>query len=175
MKHGLIRMLALALPLVGLGATWAVTHDRAQQGVVWEVPVAGYDPRDLLRGHYIVYRYEWPGLESGQELQWSSRLCIEGTAPVIAKTSPVMLKGYREDDCEHQLVRAPEVAHEAIRGLDSGILYVSQERARELQKKLWDPKLQGAVRIRVRDDGLITPLDIVFRPRPDAEPENPLN
>ena len=50
--------LALALPVLGLAGSWALSHRQAQQGTDWEVPVAGYDPRDLLRGDYVILRYE---------------------------------------------------------------------------------------------------------------------
>jgi hypothetical protein len=173
MKTRLLQVLILALPLAGLGLVWAETHHRTQQGVIWEVPVAGYDPRDLLRGHYITYRYEWPGLDDEVRLGWNAHLCIEGKPPVIAKTVfPANFGRFGDATCDQQqhLLRAREDAHEGVRGLESGILYVPQEQAAELEKQLLDPKLQGFVRIRVRDDGLITPIDITFRPRPAQTP-----
>lgn len=50
---------ALALPLVGLaaGAAWQETGARGASA--WRIPVAGYDPRDPLRGRYITFRYVW--------------------------------------------------------------------------------------------------------------------
>jgi biotin-(acetyl-CoA carboxylase) ligase len=48
-----LRAVVLALPLIGLAAAWAVSHHRGQQGTDWEVPVQGYDPRDLLRGQAV--------------------------------------------------------------------------------------------------------------------------
>lgn len=28
-------------------------------GSSWHIKITGYDPRDILQGHYITYRYEW--------------------------------------------------------------------------------------------------------------------
>ncbi len=50
---------ALALPILFL----ALTIGRQQAGLAsaheWRIPVSGYDPRDLLRGHYIRFSYDW--------------------------------------------------------------------------------------------------------------------
>lgn len=46
------------LPLIGLGAIWRMTAYRAAQGEEWLVPVTGYDPRDLLKGHYVQFQYQ---------------------------------------------------------------------------------------------------------------------
>jgi hypothetical protein len=33
----------------------------AASGPVFHVAIAGYDPRDVLQGHYLRYRLQWPG------------------------------------------------------------------------------------------------------------------
>ena len=73
-----LRIAALALPLIALCASWGFTHYKAQQGTIWAVPISGYDPRDLLRGHYVVYRYDWPGLSNSEDRSYVSELCIKG-------------------------------------------------------------------------------------------------
>ena len=55
--------LTLVLPILGLGGLWGWSDFKAEQGTDWLVPIAGYDPRDLLRGHYIQYSYDWPGID----------------------------------------------------------------------------------------------------------------
>lgn len=151
------RLVALALPVLGLAALWGWTHTRAQQGTEWDVPVQGYDPRDLLRGHYITYRYDWPNSESRDLF---GKACIEGTPPVVERI--------RAHDgsaaCAHPL-RTEGNRHGPWFGFEGGQLYVPQTQTAGLEEKLRDPKLQGVVRIRVRDDGHITPLSISFRPR----------
>ncbi|MEY2925991.1 MAG: hypothetical protein RL367_468 [Pseudomonadota bacterium] len=168
---------ALVLPMGGLGWLWISTHDYAQQGRIWEVPVSGYDPADLLRGHYIRYRYQWPGLKDDEYYGLDS-LCLVGKAPAIASVHISGAVSFEPDPipegdaakrCD-QPVRAARNTWSAINGLQTDILYVSQTRARELQHKFGDEKLQGVIRIRVRDDGLITPVDLTFRPKPAETP-----
>ena len=151
-----LRAAALALPLVGLAAAWAVSHQRGLQGTDWEVPVQGYDPRDLLRGHYIVFQYEWPGLEEGAVPGPGTMLCLEGSAPRIDAAQVAPLK----TACARPVRAAPGDT------LLAGKLYIPQERSQELERQLADPALRGIVRIRVRDDGRYTPLSIRFEPRP---------
>ena len=164
MNRSALRAAALVLPLLGLAGTWIFTHVRAQQGTEWDVPIAGYDPRDLLRGHYVIYTYDWPGLEGREPWEYAGELCIHGTAPAIARVT-----GGADPECANP-VRAYDYSDDFGGGITTGRLYVSQAEGARLQVQLTDPKLQGTVRIRLRDDGHITPLRITFRPRP-PEPE----
>jgi len=159
-SHRLLRAAALALPLLGLGAAWAVAHLRAQQGTEWEVPVAGYDPRDLLRGHYIVYRYDWPGLDP-QSARTAAVLCLNGDPPRIERVT------IADEPCVHP-VREPGEG----RGLGTGRLYIPQAQASDLERQLTDVSLQGVLRLRVRADGQLTPLGLEFRPRSSPPPLN---
>jgi uncharacterized membrane-anchored protein len=38
-------------------------YDRAN-GTIWQVNITGFDPRDLLRGHYLNFRYDWSMLDA---------------------------------------------------------------------------------------------------------------
>ena len=50
---------ALLLPLAGLAAGVALQETGARGASQWRIPVAGYDPRDPLRGRFITFRYVW--------------------------------------------------------------------------------------------------------------------
>ena len=156
--RGTDRLFALLLPLLGLAGVWSLSEYRSHQGSDWEVPVAGYDPRDLLRGHYVLFRYDWPGgerFESGL----LSRFCIEGRPPRIERIVPVP-----DDDRCRFLAEARGVNLQPGSGLWQGRLYVPQARAAELEAKLRDPNLRALVVIRLREDGLVTPRELRFRP-----------
>jgi hypothetical protein len=158
-----ILALALALSLIGLGASWFITHKSAQQGVDWEVPVQGYDPSDLLRGHFISYRYAWPGFNPEAEKDGYAALCISGAAPNIARVTAIRM-GEHEGNCA-SVARPGFGTLEEMQGLESGILYIDQRKADALQSQLSDPKLEGLVRFRIRADGKLHPISIRFRPR----------
>lgn len=54
---------AVSIPLVGLVLLIARAELRLATGQVFRVEIAGFDPRDLLHGHYLQYQYvfDWRG------------------------------------------------------------------------------------------------------------------
>ena len=166
MRKGLAS-LDIFYPLVGLAAIWGWSDYSSRQGTDWEIPIEGYDPRDLLRGHYVEFTYDWPGITEEGLLDTTS-FCIEGTAPKVDR----LRVGAEGEDCAHPV----ESDYSGVYGMSdlaTGRLYVGQDRARILQEALWDRKQSGFVVIRQREDGRITPQDIIFRPAPDAETAEP--
>jgi len=172
------RIVVLVLPLLGLGALWGQSHRTYNEGTEWDVPIAGYDPRDLLRGHYVEFTYDWPyrgpaADESRNEFLGPppAALCLVGNPPALEQANR-----FDRDDlaafeaCAHPLIADPAGVY-GFSGLTRGRLYVGQDRARALQRELADPDQRGIVTIRQRDDGTFTPIDIRFRPLTEAERE----
>lgn len=165
MNRALLHVAALALPLLGLGASWLTTARASRQGTEWEVPVNGYDPRDFLQGHYVMFQYDWPGEDEGKV--GNAPLCLEGVAPKIAKVLLISGDGIAKTCANYVAGIAPVSGFP--NGSTGGRLYTSQDSALRMQQQLADPKLQGVLRFRLRPDGRIVPLGLTFRPRP-AEP-----
>ncbi|MEM6856931.1 MAG: GDYXXLXY domain-containing protein [Pseudomonadota bacterium] len=168
-------VLIIALPVVGLAALWALSDTLSRQGTDWEVEIEGYDPRDLLRGHYVEFRYAWPIREDTVEDEESEdrvprwqrapqALCLIGEAPEIAEAIAYDNEFDPEfEACEHKLIAQAGSVY-GSGSLARGRLYVSQDRALELQEALRNRDQRGIVTIRQREDGVLTPLDIRFRP-----------
>ncbi len=56
---------AILFPCVVLGALVAMNfYKRDFGGDVWEIPIEGYDPRDLLKGHYLRFRFRFQTAEN---------------------------------------------------------------------------------------------------------------
>lgn len=157
-----VRLVAAALPLCGLAALWAMSDRAYHTGTDWEVPIEGYDPRDYLRGHYVEFSYDWPGLPRSDILP--SALCLEGEAPVIDRvTAHADFPG-----CAHPVTaRASDIY--GLDGLFRGRLYIGQARADALQQQLRNRDQRGVVTIRQREDGSFTPIAIRFRPLTPVE------
>jgi hypothetical protein len=171
----LARLAAALLPLAGLAGLWALSDRLSRQGTEWEVPVEGYDPRDLLRGHYVEFRYDWP--LPGEEAEDETRdfrpppeaLCLSGDPPAIARAVPFdPLDAAALEACNHPLVAEPGGVY-GTAGLRTGRLYVGQDRARALEEQFFDRDMRGMVTLRQREDGSFTLLDIRFRPLTSAE------
>src|SRR3546814_2755888 len=82
-----LSLAALACPVLGLtiSAGW---HQWRQSGAAeWRIPVTGYDPRDLMAGHYARFRYAWR-LE-GQCPSGDCMFCLEDRrGEVVAGIEP---------------------------------------------------------------------------------------
>lgn len=157
-KQAGARLLAAILPVAGLAGLWA-TSDRAYNaGTEWEVPIQGYDPRDFLRGHYVEFGYDWPGIDEFSNLPLEA-LCLEGEAPVIARATRIA----SDTPCRHP-VRAERSGVYGWEALTRGRLYIGQERAAQLQEQLQNRDQRGIVTIRQRENGSFTPVAIRFRP-----------
>ena len=154
----LARLAALALPLVGLAGLWFQSDRHYRQGTEWEVPIMGYDPRDMLRGHYVEFTYDWPGLDDPAP----QVLCIEGRAPRIDRVVAPRA------DCAHRL-EAGSTDLYGTAGLIRGRLYLDQYKAAMIDAQLRDPDQRAIVTIRQREDGSFTPIAIRFRPLTPAE------
>lgn len=162
---------ALLLPLVGLIGGAAVAWWQTSHGSVWEVPIRGYDPRDLLRGHYIRFQYDWatPARPAAVDPEhW--RLCFRhrGAATVVTL--------FASTD------RTPEACQaiaRQIRGHDGlvmdyggqgrGQFYLDETDARPLEQLLTDPARKVSARVIVTASGRLTPLDILVDGKPYRE------
>ena len=180
MNRRLAALLALVLPLVGLAGMWASTERWSRQGTDWLVPVEGYDPRDLLRGHYVQFRYAWPGAEepafdgafAENQGQYPFGGCIEGSAPEIERVRKLASEADRET-CptylapeEFGMFGGPDLPRE-------GRLYVAQTAGPELEQELRKGEQQGMIRVRLRSDGTLTPQELTFRPRLPRQEDSP--
>ena len=162
----LLRLGTLALPLVGFAALWGWSDYQSRQGTEWDVEIQGYDPRDLLRGHYVQFTYDWNGIDGRLGSGGSPlALCFEGTPP----GPPLVTRVDGDlDSCAYPV----EVDYGGVYGADGllrGRLYLGQERALEVEEMLLDPDLRGIVRVRLGTNRKLTPIDISFR-REGVEP-----
>lgn len=160
----LTRLTAVIVPVLGLAALWAQSESTYRSGTEWEVPIQGYDPRDYLRGHYVEFGYDWPGIASDM-FAMPDRLCLEGTAPQIDR---VTVPAEGAQPCAHPLEAAAGGVY-GVGGLSRGRLYIGQERAAQLEAQLQSNDQRGIVTIRQREDGSFTPVAIRFRPLTPSE------
>lgn len=56
-KWGLV---CLALPFLAMGFMVATNQAGLSADDEYRLEIEGYDPRDLLRGHFLIFRYKWP-------------------------------------------------------------------------------------------------------------------
>lgn len=79
----IIMLAVLVLPLLVPGLLWVKAATDQTAGPVWTVKIAGYDPRDLLHGRYIQFRYDWMEADAGVDAACADNdpnccLCLNG-------------------------------------------------------------------------------------------------
>ncbi len=78
MKRWLL-LAALLLPVIGLGTGIWRNQAALGQAELWRIPITGYDPRDPLRGRFIVFAYAWDVQGSAEQCEapGGCQLCLE--------------------------------------------------------------------------------------------------
>lgn len=142
-------LVAVVFPILGLLALIGRAELNLESGAQWELPISGYDPRDLLSGHYLRYQYqfEWsrvPTCGSGDVIDPACCLCLQ---PRPASREPLVRSVRCEalDGCLSWL-RGGDVAGEQR-------YFVPAERAAELEQALRDH--DASLRVAITDDGTL--------------------
>ncbi|MEE4317996.1 MAG: GDYXXLXY domain-containing protein [Erythrobacter sp.] len=164
--HSIVRLAVVLLPALGLAALWGQSHQTYNTGTEWEVPIMGYDPRDILRGHYVEFTYDWP-LAGDADESGLMYLCLSGDAPRLVRATPVA-SAAELAACPHPL-RAEADHIYGMTSLERGRLYLDQYKAAMVDAQLRDTEQRGIVTIRQREDGSFTPVAIRFRPLTPGE------
>ena len=60
------RWLAVIIPVLGLLVLIGRAEYAVRSGESWLIPITGYDPRDLLHGHFLRYQFQfnWQGIDT---------------------------------------------------------------------------------------------------------------
>lgn len=162
---------ALALPVVTLAAMIGDAERGLRDAGTIRVAIRGYDPRDMLRGHYVRYQFAWNA--DLATLGRVERLCVlSAPADAPARVRPVidgsdtgttadclfMLKGSGHVGDGNWRRRTGEAGTSdrlsfAPMGAESGELYLSQERAKALEKILIEGKVPVTIDLAVARSG----------------------
>ena len=82
MRNKLLLIFLLVPLIVPIGLTIYHANHSAEE---WRLPVRGYDPRDLLRGRYIQFRYDFGNIQDSMKVR--DFICLSGDKknPTITK------------------------------------------------------------------------------------------
>ncbi len=150
-------VVAVTLPLLVLVLGIVRSEQHLASAQRWHFSITGYDPRDLLRGHYLQYRLqldEEPALETCDD-DYGDRccLCLEATEkgkPPVVRRATCTLAAER---CDGRL--QTRYLTELTR------YYIPEARARELELALQDAA-------RANDAKLVVAITQSGKPQIDA-------
>ena len=165
--------LALILPVILLSWQWMQARADAAEGTIWYIPVTGYDPHDMLRGHYVMLSHKWPGLP---EEIYPQGLCIKGNAPNIEVVSELIIVDGDPKDEECDAIILQRYDYNRDDALRVTRLYADRDKAQKIEKQLANGR-EGKLVARIRPDGVIVPIrfdakvDGITVDPPDLMPE----
>ena len=158
---------AVLFPILGLLALIGRAELNLRAGREWHLPITGYDPRDLLSGHYLRYRYDlaWDPPDACGDAQGAiAPACCVCLAPQEGSKEP-LFRNVRCDATARCLSWAPGAS---LAGPQR--FFVPEDRARDLEDALRTRR--AAIRARVTDDGVVAVDTLLLDGRPwqDALP-----
>jgi hypothetical protein len=154
----------LALPVLALAALVGQQELQFADARILSVPLTGYDPRDLLQGHYILAQLDWNWEREPAVAEYvgaDGALCVLSDAP---KPRVRFLAGWKtgdriDSDCVLVIAGTgrSSPARFAPTALDDGYglvhFYVPEDRASELEKLLQDRPGALTADLAVRSNG----------------------
>ncbi len=142
MKPSIIRNLVLIIPVLFFVFFIGQSESNKNNGTVWTVPITGYDPRDLLRGHYLQFTYNWD-IDQNKESCFEENCCLCLNKRGEDYTNP---KAYLltcdkvANECESHIKGYGYVTFDNKKQFstheDIGRFYVSEEHAQQLDEML---------------------------------------
>lgn len=156
-----LKILSFIFPVLAcIFMAWYHTQNQ-NKGELYRIPVTGYDPRDLLRGHYLRYRYDWNWVDEDTKIKtYKSAVCLEGGND-NPKTRLVTTKNITEQ-CDTYIIGRGSIpsgfriGYKSGSGSDLTRYYIPEENARQLDKMLRnreDDAYQFEIALRVNGRG----------------------
>ncbi|MFT3772923.1 MAG: GDYXXLXY domain-containing protein [Minicystis sp.] len=148
-------LVALALPIVALLAMVVRAEIVSRGGKPWVIAIRGYDPRDLIRGHYLSYRLDFRKEEPSERCTAATCCyCLRGPAgsePLVTRINCAEKASCDSWFPESQLDHLQE-------------FYVPEDRGYQLEREIRakDAKLS----VRVSSGGVVIVQDLLLDGRP---------
>ena len=164
---------ALLLPLAGLAAGVVQQETGARGASQWHIRVAGYDPRDPLRGRFVNFRYVW-------RVSGPAHLCRDGGCDLCLEEGGAAVRVVRRgNSCPARidprasrigLTYAPEFGADGQPLAAMSRLFVSEASAPRLEAMLRAGPAMVSARL-TRDGRLINDRFAVISKSPGEETE----
>lgn len=155
-KHAGI--IALLFPLVVLAfMAGGTVLQRQADTQVWRIKIGGYDPRDLLYGHYLSFRYQWnlAAAEGGGSIKAHECLCLTASGSGIRDplVRPMSCGGDEAKTCPSLIRAYPSASSWTLtRGAPADRYFIPEENAHKIESLLREGKQDFYMEISPRSD-----------------------
>ena len=158
MKNPRLRLFAaLLFPMIVLAGNAWMNHQQRSAGEAFTLPIHGFDPRDLLSGHYLYYRIDYGINESNgcPASDIAALLCLSPERRIYPEDElPASCKLFLQGDCDASAVFSA--------GLER--YYIPEEHTRTLEDKVRENKGELVLSIDRRGNAAIRELLIEGKP-----------
>lgn len=157
MNQRVLLAIALAIPILALIAVAGMKAQQRASGIEVVLPIEGFDPRDLLSGHYLTYRVDY-GIPTscGEMYETQADLCLEPTRAVYPHNQ-------RPDDCR-LFLRGYCDTNTGFSVENLNRFYIPEEHAAVLDSKVRDK--QGSLVLAVDAQGNAVIKDLLINGKP---------
>lgn len=155
MKRKLGLILALILPVAALAASAYLKSQHRENGEKVVLPIEGFDPRDLLSGHYLTYQVDYGlGNHGCRDYQGNADICLRPqTALYPAGELPANCRLFIQGYCDNSQFTA---------GIER--FYIPDEYARDLENAVRDKR--GELVLSVGSAGTAAIRDLLIDKQP---------
>ena len=145
LSNRLLLAAALLLPLAGLAVGIATRQAALSDASQWAIPIAGYDPRDPLRGRYIAFTYAWQAEGSAGDCPDARcSLCLSRrSGAVVATIAPPGARCPARVDLAASAIQVrPSFGREPAPPAFASRIFVSESSAPALEQMLRERPMQ---------------------------------
>lgn len=156
-RHRKIGLALLALPFLAM-LVMIGTNMRHLSHQEYRIAIEGYDPRDLLKGHYLVFRYKWPAEVQTKTAYECACLAGDPLAPVVTFGACPRTKPVRAD-CR-AFIRLAESGDHSQPYESARRFFIPEAHAGRLENMLRSGKHDFAVGVVPQDNGTVQLKDL---------------
>jgi hypothetical protein len=154
-------VLALLLPIAAVGAMIVRAEITTRGGRPWVVHIEGYDPRDLVRGHYLRFGVKWRWESPFDSCTESTCCyCLNGAGP------PPVEPDVTRISCSATSACASWIPEERAQNLNQ--FFIPEDKGTELEKAIRNKEAQISLRVSSGGNVVITDLLLDGKPWRDA-------
>lgn len=162
-------IIAVVVPVLGLLALVGRSEYATRHGLAWTIPIQGYDPRDLLHGHYLLYRYrfQWDGVDTCGDTGAIERAPAAGCCLCL---SSVGVSGYDPRVRQLHCDEAEKICDGSLRAdsvLGPQQYFVPEDRALDLENAL--RQREAAIELAIDPQGNAAVRELLLDRRPWRE------
>ncbi|MBW7857293.1 MAG: GDYXXLXY domain-containing protein [Leptonema sp. (in: Bacteria)] len=160
-------LLSVIIPILGLVGLAMQKAAIVADGVPVTFPISGYDPRDLLAGHYVTYQVEYdiPELCESNESTEAQTLKAESVPTCLCFTdiSTVPPLGYSESCDNLSQCRLYLKGKCSYHRFSAGIerFYINESKASDIDATVRQGKSRITVKIDSLGNAVVTDLELV--------------